>query len=253
MRSEEDIRTHVVARWLSEHGFSANEIKVERSFELRLGRNVYRVGSDQPLNVARPRTDLLVRSVDGRNLIIIEVKAESESLTERDREQAISYARLLREGGIAPFSVLTNGRQTEIYDSITRERIDGETVPLNHRYARAGFRITGEDIESTRAEALERFVSLSPTNLLAFCRSQVGSQMRLLRSDNLYSGKKYIPALYVRRREPEKQLRKMLTEERRRLVLVTGEPQQGKTNFVCNAVEECLARGEPCLFHTLLG
>jgi hypothetical protein len=36
--SEDDIRTRVVAIWLFEHGFSAESISVEFSFELRLGR-----------------------------------------------------------------------------------------------------------------------------------------------------------------------------------------------------------------------
>lgn len=35
--------------------------------------------------------------------MIVEVKASSEIFTNEVREQGISYARLLRKGGIAPF------------------------------------------------------------------------------------------------------------------------------------------------------
>ena len=118
--SEEDIRTRVVTTGLADHGFTAENIFVEFSFELRLGRNVYRVGEELPHSPTfRPRADVLVHSSDGRNLLIIEVKAPNETLDENVKEQGISYARLLKSGGIAPFVVITNGHETRIYDSIT--------------------------------------------------------------------------------------------------------------------------------------
>ncbi|NJO49316.1 MAG: type I restriction enzyme HsdR N-terminal domain-containing protein [Leptolyngbyaceae cyanobacterium RM2_2_4] len=118
--SEEDIRTRVVATWLADHGFTAENISVEYSFEIRLGRGIFRVSSEKSVHssVFRPRADVLVRScVDARNLLIVEVKAPDEPLDENAKEQGISYARLLRDGGIAPFVVLTNGSETNIYDS----------------------------------------------------------------------------------------------------------------------------------------
>jgi hypothetical protein len=77
--------------------------------------------------------------------------------------------------------------------------------PTNHLHVQNGFRVSVEDIE-LRAEALETFVSISSENLLEFCRIQVDYRMRLLRSDDPFSGKKYIPALYIEREEVKKQL-----------------------------------------------
>jgi hypothetical protein len=247
--SEEDIRTRVVATWLVNHGFTAENISVEFSFELRLGRNVYRVGKELPHSPTfRPRADVLVRSSDGRNLLIIEVKAPNETLDENAKAQGISYARLLKSGGIAPFVVITNGHETQIYDSITEEAMQDAYIPINHRHAQNRFRVSIDDI-ALRAEALETFVSLSSDNLLAFGRAQVVQRIRLLRSDDPFSGKKYIPALYVEREDARKQLHRLLDEERRQVVLLAGAPQVGKTNFVCHSVEERLENGQPCLFY----
>ncbi|MDZ8241402.1 MAG: type I restriction enzyme HsdR N-terminal domain-containing protein [Nostoc sp. ChiQUE01a] len=251
--SEEDIRTKIVANWLANHGFKPTDISVEFSFEIRLGRGIFRVGSDKSAPaVLRPRADVLVRSCDGRNLLIVEVKAPGEQVDDQAREQGISYARLLREGGIAPFVVVTNGYETRIYDSISGDSIDGTTIPVNHPHVRNGFRVSAHDL-ALRAEALETFISLSPENLMEFCRAQVSQRMRPLRSDDPYSGKKYIPALYIEREQAKKSLDKLLSEEKRRVVLLVGPPQVGKTNFVCHTVEERLAQEIPSLFYPAIG
>src|SRR5436305_2025552 len=111
--SEEDIRAKVVMIWLADHGFSLTDISVEFSFEIRLGRKIltndWQQSKKDSSQVFRPRADILVRSCDGRNLLIVEVKSPDESLDNDVREQGICYARLLRKGGIAPFVILTNG------------------------------------------------------------------------------------------------------------------------------------------------
>ncbi len=250
LRSEEDIRTKIVTTWLADHGFGAADISLEKTFEIRLGRDIYRVGSDKPRqsSVFRPRADILVRNRDGKNLLIVEVKAPNETLDDKAREQGISYARLLREGGIAPFVVLTNGYETLIYDSISGDLLNGQAIPTDHPYVKSGFQITGDDL-ALRSQALEAFISLSPDNLIEFCRLQVSYRMRQLRSDDPYSGKKYIPALYVEREEAKKELKKQIEQERKKVVLIIGSPQVGKTNFICHAIEELIAQGKPCLFY----
>lgn len=249
--SEDDIRTKVIYGWLAGHGFNPRDISIETTFEIRLGRGVFRVGTEKSeTKTVRPRADILVRS-NGKNLLIVEVKAPDESLGNEAKEQAISYARLLRTGGIAPFVVLTNGYETHIYDSISGNSIEGQTVPVDHPYAQNGFRVSGDDLK-LQAEALAAFISLSSSNLIEFCRQQASYRMRLLKSDDLYSGKKYIPALYIERESAFKQLEKLI-EEKQRMILVVGLPQVGKTNFLCHFVENRLERSLPCLFYPAIG
>lgn len=139
--SEEDLKAKVVLPWLSDHGFTSDMISLEKSFRVRLGRGVFRVDGGRLLSTetheqalaacAQPRVDVLVRASDGRNLMVIEVKAPEHDLTSDDRNQAISYARVL-EGNIAPFAVLTNGRETQVYDVLTAQPIRGEaTHPIS--------------------------------------------------------------------------------------------------------------------------
>lgn len=45
--SEEDVRTKVVTTWLADHGFGLSDISVEYSFEIRLGRKILFIASEQ--------------------------------------------------------------------------------------------------------------------------------------------------------------------------------------------------------------
>lgn len=260
LRSEDDIRTKVVSNWLWGHGISPKDIHVEHTFSIRLGRSALQVRAGKLTKSTsqkaikghsdsqcfHPRADLLIRNSEGRNLLIVEVKAPDEVLDDDARDQGISYARLLHEGNIAPFVVLTNGRETKIFDSITKEQMEGETIPLEHPYVRAGFRISADDV-ALRAEALEILISLSPDNLIAFCEAQSSFRMRPLKSADLNSNKKYIPSLYVEREEAKDKLERLLEDHR--VVVIVGPPQVGKTNFICHLVDERLAQGKPCLFY----
>lgn len=251
--SEDDIRTKVVYGWLAGCGYLPTEISVEYGFEIRLGRSVYRVGrpaaagtssGSKPETVARPRADVLVRR-NGLNLFVVEVKAPGEPLDDDARDQGISYARLLPQ--IAPFVVLTNGAQSRLFDTITREELTGGVIPADHPTIKAGFRMTCDDV-SLRAEALEWFVSLSPTNLLTCCQKQAASRMARLRDTDPNSGKKSIPSLYVERPEPWHRLSRLLDDQHAKVVAVVGRPQIGKTNFLCHFAEDRLSRGQPILF-----
>ena len=252
LKTEEDVRSKVVMSWLATHGFTPSDIQVERSFELRVGHSVLRVGEKDPQKARvnrplHPRADVLVRHVDGRNLLVVEVKAPGEPLDDDARDQGISYARLLREGGIAPFVILTDGEHVRLFDSITGDEIAGEAVPSDHRYAKSGFRVTGEHSD-LRAEALERLVSLDPSNLVEFCRAQVEFRIRKLKHSDPLSGRKYIPDLYIERPDAQRRLDELITQGKR-VILVVGPPQVGKTNLICHTVDRRLELGEPTLFY----
>jgi hypothetical protein len=263
--NEEDLRAKVISQWLIGHGFSWNDLHLEFSFTIQLGRSRFEVGDGQiqrsgsdkgstlprALN-HRPRADVLVRNSEGKNLLVIEAKAPDELLDDSARDQGISYARLLLYGNIAPFVVLTNGCETKIFDSLTKEQVDGSVIPLGHPHVRAGFQVSGEDI-ALRAEALTSLISLSPENLIKFCQAQSERRMSLLRSEDLNSGKKYIPSLYVERKQASGKLADLLDEKHQPVVILIGPPQIGKTNFICHTVEARLSEGRPCLFYPAVG
>jgi DNA polymerase III delta prime subunit len=261
--SEEDVRTKVVSTWLLDHGFGNEHIHLEYSFSIRLGRQKFQVESGQISRISgsipkknlasppvlRPRSDILVRNSEGKNLLIIEVKGPNEKIDDDARDQGISYARLLDD--IPPFVIVTNGHETRIFDSITRECIDGQRIPLNHPCVIAGFSVGLSDV-SLRSEALEKLISLSEDNLISFCTAQCLSRMKRLRSNDPNSGKRYIPSLYVERIRAKEDLMTLLERKNNSLILLTGPPQVGKTNFICHLIEELLGKGMPCLFYSAI-
>ena len=247
--TEDDVRQRVVGEWLRGHGFGPADVDLEFSFEIRWGRATGLVGEGPP-SVSRPRADCVVRTTDGLNLMVIEVKAPNVPLGGEAREQGISYARLLREGGIAPFVVLTNGKDAAIYDTVTEERLDGHWIPLDHPAVTAGYRVSVDDL-ALRAEALEALVSLTPENLTRFCANQVAERMRPLADPDPARGFKYVPTLYVSRVEVESEVNRLLKDSA--VVLLHGPPQVGKTNVLCHLAAARVAAGRPTLFYSAAG
>jgi hypothetical protein len=239
--SEDDVRTKVVYEWLKECSIEPNEIHVEFTIKIRLGRGT---------RVINSRTDILVQNSNGENLLIIEVKKADHHLHPDDKLQALSYARALAEGGIAPFTILTNGNDTLIFDSVSGEEISGNAVQSSHKYVKNQFKVTGNALNAY-SEALNYLISVSEENLLEFCKGQAEFRMSLLKSDDLFSGKKYIPQTYVDRLAPKKELYDKLFTGKKTwdVLLVTGPPQHGKTSFVCNIIDTYQSKNIPSLFY----
>lgn len=240
LMSEDDVRTKIVYEWLKDCGFTQNEINLEYSINIRIGRNVRTIHS---------RADILVRDSKGHNLLIIEVKKSDHTLDQSDKKQALSYGRALADGEIAPFTILTNGSQTQIFDTITGKELNGKTIDINHPYIKAGFKVSG-DVIGAYSEALNYLISISSDNLMEFCRGQVEERMKLLKSNDIMSGKKYIPQLYIERKNTKIDLNEKLFNKEviNDLLLIVGPPQHGKTSFLCHSVDEFLEQNIPCLF-----
>jgi len=248
--SEDDIRTKVIYPLLIEIGFVPDQILVEVGFEIKVGRGVFRIGSkNKPIDVLRPRADILVRDVEGKNLIVIEVKSPDEPLNNEVLAQGLSYARLLMVGGIAPFLILTNGIDTRIYDTLSELQLDSKRLLEVCPNARSNFALGLHEEMLMRSSALEKLICLSTKNLLMFCKEQTAFHMKLLKDDNIISGKKYIPSLYLERPEPHNNLARLMSSSKSSAIFIVGLPQVGKTNFVCHEVECLLTQGNLCLFY----
>lgn len=256
LRSEDDVRTKIVVPWLLSRGFSLAALSIEFSFRIRLGRSILRVSGgatsrDDTYATYSSRADILVRNEQGDNLLIIEVKAPGEALDDQARDQAISYARCIAEGNIAPYVVVTNGHSARVFDSISRLEV-GEDVQLSDACTTRSLCVTPDEL-SLRSEALEALISLSPGNLMAFCEAQTRFRMKPLFGEKIDSDKKFIPSLFVQREGIDSLLTDALDNNEHRVTLLIGHPQVGKTNVVCHTVIERIARGQPCLFYPAIG
>ncbi|WP_333667553.1 type I restriction enzyme HsdR N-terminal domain-containing protein, partial [Flavobacterium sp.] len=110
--TEEDIKAKILLPYLHDLGIDVSEISLEDSFKIRLGKTKKATG----------RSDILCKR-HSKNLFVIELKSDTVPITDDDRDQGISYARLLDY--IAPFTIITNGLETKVYDTITKEHITG--------------------------------------------------------------------------------------------------------------------------------
>jgi hypothetical protein len=241
--NEEQIKNNIILPLLLSMGFQSAELEFETSFKIQLGRGEYTV--KKVAGNASGRLDVLCRR-NGRPLFVIELKAESETLTETDRRQGLSYAQLLEP--MAPYVLVTNGPNSELYSTVSGKRIDRVRWSSLSRLRPA---INAEI--SLRFEALKQFVGLSNENLITFCRAQnkVGlAPFRASRNSprNEQLQHKYIPQTYVRRKALESQFRVFLKQARHTVFPVIGDSGVGKTNTMCFLVDS--VPNEPTLFYS---
>lgn len=233
--NEEEVKIKYVLPWLKQAGVALQDLQFEQNFSVKIGRGQISVGERPKRTRAGARLDILVRRAD-RNLFVVETKAAREALTDDDRDQAISYARLVHP--IAPYAVVTNGSEYRLYDAISKEAIEPKSIQIR------GFEATLPDADILEAQRC--FFGLSRSNLQRFCQQQVDSELRLVRG-TLSEGRKYVPELHVPRESLRKELADLYASPMPGLLLV-GESGSGKTCEMGFIAESFLARGRPVLF-----
>jgi len=231
--TEEDVRARILVPYLERLGLGSANIRTETTFHVRLGRTVVRVGSDREQSSLAGRLDLLVQNDHGENLFVVEVKGPTEKLTDQDRDQAISYARLLEH--IAPFAVVTNGSETRLYDTITLHRLDIEDFPEGSRYWASGRNPSSIGLPGLREEAMRMFFGYNHENVRRFSIAQQDVRMRTLRG-SIEEGRKYIPSLYIPRLVVREEFERFVASRYSTFALI-GAAGVGKTNEICALAE----------------
>lgn len=219
--NEEEIRGKVLLPYLESLGFDASEILLEKSFSIRLGKSQRSIGG---------RSDILCRR-NGTNLFIIELKRDSVSITQDDIEQGISYARLLKDN-IAPFTIISNGKTTRIFDSISTKELTDTNISEQSSFWQNGCTLATDADLRIRYEALKKFVSFSPENLKQFCDDQVRDRMGPIigKIDQPFS--KFVEELYVQRLDLVHAFNNFINSDCR-VFGITGAAGAGKTNVIC--------------------
>ena len=230
LNSEEDLRI-LVSNYLKELGFDRNELSFEDYFCIRLGRSEITVEPDEDFNNKQGgRSDILV-SRNGKPLAILELKNPDSNLTEDDAKQAISYARLLDQ--IAPFAILTNGHNTKVFDVIMPNLTEIED-PQESSWVKNNQKFMGITDE-LKYEASKILIGVNHDTLTNFCNTQIKNSMADLKSD-IEANKKYIPDIYVERKELMNAYEKW--EQNNNPIFAVVSPSGfGKTNFMCYVAE----------------
>lgn len=219
--NEEDIRGKLLLPFLRNLGFDESEIILEKSFSIKLGKSQHTING---------RSDILCKR-NGVNLFIIELKRDSVAIKPDDIEQGISYARLLK-GNIAPFTIISNGKKTQIYDSITSQELTHKTISESS-FWKSGCTLAADLDLSIRYEALKKFVSFSATNLKQFCQSQVRDRMGTIIGsiDTPYA--KFIKELFIQRKDLLSAFDNFIISEAS-VFGIAGSAGVGKTSVMCS-------------------
>lgn len=111
--SEEDVKVKYLLPKLKKKGYDKHQCEFEKSIQVHKGGEKKTIHADI---VVYPSQNKRVP------LIVCETESPQKALKGKKREQAISYARLLDQ--IPPFTLITNGSDTRVYESINKKRID---------------------------------------------------------------------------------------------------------------------------------
>lgn len=220
--NEEEIRGKLLLPFLNDLGFDQSEISLEKSFTIRLGKTQ---------QIIKGRSDILCKR-NGRNLFIIELKNDSISITQNDIDQGISYARSLLDD-IAPFTIITNGKLTKIFDSVSRSELTGKKISEESAFWKNDYTLSSDEELRIRYEALKKFVSFSSENLKFFCKNQVQDRMGPIVGDINTPSSKFVKELYHQRQELVTVFNKFISSDAI-FFGILGHAGVGKTNVMCS-------------------
>lgn len=225
--NEEEIRGKLLLPFLEDLGFDNSELFLETSFSIRLGKTNHTI---------KGRSDILCKK-NSKNLFIIELKNDSIAIKDNDIEQGISYARALDE--IAPFTIITNGKITRIFDTISKKELTGKNISEESDYWNNGFTLSTDEELKIRYEALKKFISFSPENLRLFCEKQVLNRMGPIIGSVDDPTSKFVKELYCNRPNLLFDFNDFLNSEAKAYSIV-GSAGVGKTNAICSLALQTL-------------
>lgn len=142
MKTEEDVKIKYLIPLLEEKGYLTSHCDFEVSIEVQEGRRVKNIFADVVVYADKKKTS---------PLILVETKSPSEPLTKSVRDQAISYARLLPK--IAPICLITNGIQSQVFQTLTKDRIEKLPEKSELRADIISYAISKETQAALRTEA----------------------------------------------------------------------------------------------------
>lgn len=224
--SEEEVRTSL-AFYFKDLGFSLEDMSFEDSFQIRLGHTTIPVEKDiKRTSIVGGRSDLLLMHM-GKPLAIVETKAIENELTDDDRDQGLSYARLLRQ--MPPYTIVTNGRNLQVFDTFTTEEITSGT-PADSVWWKNGQKYVGSD-RLSKEWACKTLLNHNFGLFKIFSNQQMELGLRDLKG-NINERRRYSPDLYIPRSKVKAMWQQFL-ESDSLCFSIYGESGTGKTNELC--------------------
>ena len=209
-------------------------LHAQRRFKLRLGHAAVEGGTR---NYVDGRADILVYQGESP-LAVLELKREGLALTDGDAEQGASYALLAR----APLVVVSNGSDTRLFQTHDMARIEGTSIDaseLARRVSRAAV--------AARSSVLGAINKLLGTDLASAAVAAINAAELGELTGEWTSSERFVGGFLVPR-SATAQVRTIVREGLRRMVLVSGPPLCGKSSVLRELADTAHQDGWDVLF-----
>jgi Type I restriction enzyme R protein N terminus (HSDR_N) len=210
------------------------DLHAQRRFKLRLGHAAVEGGTR---NYVDGRADILVYQGESP-LAVLELKREGLALTDGDAEQGASYALLAR----APLVVVSNGSDTRLFQTHDMARIEGTSIDaseLARRVSRAAV--------AARSSVLGAINKLLGTDLASAAVAAINAAELGELTGEWTSSERFVGGFLVPR-SATAQVRTIVREGLRRMVLVSGPPLCGKSSVLRELADTAHQDGWDVLF-----
>ena len=200
-------------------------IRHQLTFTVHLGHTDIVVGGKQDRKLAKGRLDVLLL-LDDKPMTVLELKKKGSKLSSADRDQAISYARLITP--MPPFVVVSNGETHKFYTTFDKEEwnaanpTEGDIQTL--------FKRGLECAASDKDDAVRLLLSGKPHFWDQAFKGHTREALASLEGDIAEHSKPLVKRFCIERAATKKV--KKLVRAAKPLITVTGSPISGKTNVI---------------------
>ncbi|WP_199141793.1 type I restriction enzyme HsdR N-terminal domain-containing protein [Pedobacter sp. ASV12] len=221
--------------------FQEHEVTSQRSFKIKFGHHNVFVDGKEPRERAKSGIYDLLLWIDNKPVIMLELKRPGLKLTDDDRDQGVSYARLTDP--ITPVTVISNGSAFRIYDTFSKEPIEQQTLEkdfLLNRVDQAA-KLARNDYKNSILTLIENDQRVL-YDLLNTISEQTFNELTGVSTDV----SKPIIENFCVPREALGSLHQAVVDNQ--FVVLTGDAYSGKTNFLYQYYQNQSAAKEAVLY-----
>lgn len=203
------------------------EFSHQLTFTIKLGHKSIQI--DPKKSSASGRLDVLIL-YKKKPICVLELKKPTAKLTDDDRDQGISYARLLTP--MPPFIVVTNGKEKHFYKTVDKQKWEAESVDEQklQELIDYGMSIAKGSLD----EAVTFLLGKDDDVWEKIIEDITKEQLDLLQGNSEEYDKPIFKGLYIQR-EITNKIKNDLVNSQDNLVL-TGPPLSGKTNVFAQLI-----------------
>ncbi len=109
--------------------FKDVNVQHQKSFNIHFGHHNVLVDLNDPSKYASRAIFDVLLTIDDKNIILLELKREGLALTTNDKEQGLSYARLVHP--MPPITLISNGNENKFFNTYTKEPLDCQEIDIS--------------------------------------------------------------------------------------------------------------------------